>query len=717
MWSLGDTGRGVVVASLDSGVDVNHPDLGPRWRGGTDSWFDPYGQHPTTPLDLTGHGTATMGVMVGGDAGGTTIGMAPGATWIAARIFNDSGSGTATAIHAALQWVLDPDGNPATDDAPDVLNNSWAYGSIGCNLAFQLDLQSIRASGILPVFAAGNFGPGTSTSVSPANYPESLAVGAVDNAGAIDASSSRGPSACGEPSTTYPEVVAPGVAIRTTDLFGLYQTSTGTSLAAPHVAGALALILAAHPGLTADQQAAALEASAVDLGSAGPDDTYGTGRLDVLAAHDWLVANPPPAQAPITSGVSLSPSASDGSTAVALSATVTSTGSTVAAAEYFVDAVGADATGCAISGSYGTASTSLIATIPTSGAVAPCADLAGLAERQPRLLRARQGCDRHLGRTGRGDAPGRSHGPHLQRHHPDPELGPGRDRRRGARRDRRQRSARERPRQRRGRRRVVDRRLRHRRRHGHGLQRPDRDRRPPPRWRPAPTPSASASAMGPATGAPAPSGVRTATLTVTSPLPDAIFSNGFETGAAPWGWTSRSTTRTARLNVTAGAALVGTLGLQAQGNAANYVQYTFGTTAQPATTTYDARFYFRPNGNTGANQDILSAGTTGGTTLFRVRYRWNGGAPQVQLQVGTGTANAAWAGIGNASNVIEVVWQSGTTPPAPRERDPLPDPGRGHRLRGLGAPGLGHERRQRTLEYFDGFASKRSVSPLIGTGS
>ena len=150
---------------------------------GPNSWFDPYGQHPTTPLDLTGHGTATMGVMVGGDAGGTSIGMAPGATWIAARIFNDSGSGTATAIHAALQWVLDPDGNPATDDAPDVLNNSWAYGSLGCNLAFQLDLQALRATGILPVFAAGNFGPGTSTSVSPANYPESLAVGAVDNAG------------------------------------------------------------------------------------------------------------------------------------------------------------------------------------------------------------------------------------------------------------------------------------------------------------------------------------------------------------------------------------------------------------------------------------------------------------------------------------------------------------------------------------------------------
>jgi subtilisin family serine protease len=298
LWSLGDTGQGIVVASLDSGVDAAHPDLAARWRGGTNSWFDPYGQHPTAPVDMTGHGTGTMGVMVGGDAGGAAIGMAPGATWIAAKIFNDAGSGTATAIHAAFQWVLDPDGDPATDDAPDVLNNSWSYGSIGCNLAFQLDLQSIRAAGILPVFAGGNFGPGASSSVSPANYPESFAVGSVDGTGLVDGTSSRGPSACGEASTAYPEVVAPGVAVRTADRYGLYQVATGTSLAAPHAAGALALLLAAHPGLTAEQQAAALAAGAVDLGPIGPDNTYGAGRLDVLAAHEWLVANPPPPPPP-----------------------------------------------------------------------------------------------------------------------------------------------------------------------------------------------------------------------------------------------------------------------------------------------------------------------------------------------------------------------------------------------------------------------------------
>jgi subtilisin family serine protease len=306
MWGLGDTGRGIVVASLDSGVDASHPDLGPRWRGGGNSWFDPYGQHPSTPVDLTGHGTGTMGVIVGGDAGGTTIGMAPGATWIAARIFNDSGTATATAVHAAFQWILDPDGDPATDDAPDVLNDSWAYGSVGCSLEFQLDLQALRASAILPVFAGGNFGPADATSTSPANNPEALAVGAVDATDVVDPLSSRGPSACGEPATTYPELVAPGVAIRSADRYGLYQIETGTSMAAPHVAGALALLLAAHPGLSADEQAAALAAGALDLGPAGPDDAYGAGRLDVLAAHEWLVANPPPPPpAPLTDQVTI----------------------------------------------------------------------------------------------------------------------------------------------------------------------------------------------------------------------------------------------------------------------------------------------------------------------------------------------------------------------------------------------------------------------------
>jgi subtilisin family serine protease len=228
-------------------------------------------------------------VLVGDEAGGTAIGVAPQAQWIAAKIFNDAGGSTATAAHAAFQWMLDPDANPGTADAPQVVNNSWGFTSPGCNLEFQPDVQALRAAGILPVFAAGNSGPNPSTSVSPANYPEAFAVGNTNDSDVIANDSSRGPSACGESQTIYPEIVAPGVSIRTTDLFGLYFNASGTSVAAPHVAGALALLLSAFPNLSVDQQSAALTTTAVDLGPAGPDNTYGAGRLNVLAAYDSLV--------------------------------------------------------------------------------------------------------------------------------------------------------------------------------------------------------------------------------------------------------------------------------------------------------------------------------------------------------------------------------------------------------------------------------------------
>ena len=291
LWDLGFTGQGVVVADLDTGVDVTHPDLAGSYRGGTNSWFDPYGQH-ATPTDFDGHGTATTGVMVAGAASGATIGMAPSAKWIAARVFDDAGRATATAIHRALQWVLDPDNDPATADAPRIVNNSWSYGSVGCNLEFQADVQALRSAGILAVFAAGNAGPTAGSSVSPANYPESIAVGVTNNSDAIDAMSSRGPSACGGRTSAFPDLVAPGVDILTTDLFGSYFPYTGTSLAAPKVSGALALLTSAQPDPTTDL-VGALRNGAVDLGAAGPDDTFGVGRVNVLGSYQWLQANPP----------------------------------------------------------------------------------------------------------------------------------------------------------------------------------------------------------------------------------------------------------------------------------------------------------------------------------------------------------------------------------------------------------------------------------------
>lgn len=290
LWNLGIRGQGVVVASMDTGVDASHPDLAGRWRGGTNSWYDPNGEHPTVPTDVSGHGTWTMGVMVGGDAGGASIGMAPDARWIAVKIFNDHGIATTAGIHLGFQWLLDPDGNPSTADAPNVVNDSWTTSTFTCDLEFQPDLQGLRAAGIVPVFAAGNFGPGASTVPSPANNPEAFSVGAVDNSLALDPGSGRGPSACG--GSVAPDLVAPGVGIHTSDLYGSYATASGTSLAAPHVTGALALLLSAFPNLTADQQEAALAAGATDLGPAGPDNGFGAGELDTLAAYASLASSP-----------------------------------------------------------------------------------------------------------------------------------------------------------------------------------------------------------------------------------------------------------------------------------------------------------------------------------------------------------------------------------------------------------------------------------------
>ena len=169
--------------------------------------------------------------------------------------------------------------------------------------------------------------------------------------------------------------------------------------------------------------------------------------------------------------------------------------------------------------------------------------------------------------------------------------------------------------------------------------------------------------------------------------------------------------------MTAAAALVGAWGLQAQGNNTNYLQYNFGTAANPAAAAYDARFYFNPNANTSAGKDILSAASsnTFGTIRFRVRYRLSAGQGQVQIQVGTANTNTTWTNVTTSgSNVIEVVWQSGTTLELYVNgvlSQTLTAP-----TGSVGAVRLGSVTTtgNTTLMYFDAFASKRTASPLIG---
>src|SRR5574340_96342 len=302
LWSQGDTGSGIVVANMDTGVDPLHPDLAGKWRGGANSWYDPHGEH-ASPYDPDGHGTQPMGLIVGGGIGGTAIGVAPDASWIAAKLYDDAGVANYSDIHLAFQWLLDPDGDPGTVDAPDVVNASWGLtGSAGqCIVEFNDDIAILRAAGTALAFAAGNDGPAPLTSLSPANNPAGFATGAVDSALAIAGFSSRGQSACD--GRLYPDVAAPGVNVNTSDLsFGglpLYRVVSGTSFAAPHTAGVLALLAGAFPQASVAELEAALTGSARDLGVAGPDNSYGYGLADALAAYQRLLdagpANRPPA--------------------------------------------------------------------------------------------------------------------------------------------------------------------------------------------------------------------------------------------------------------------------------------------------------------------------------------------------------------------------------------------------------------------------------------
>ncbi len=326
LWKKGITGHQVVVANMDSGVDINHSELFARWRSGSNSWYDPHCQaapweNPvlflpalncpsntdySIPRDRagnnSGHGTGTMGIMVAGDAGGTALGVAPDALWIAVKIFDEDGLATLTAVHKGFQWLLNPDNDIVTDDAPDIVNNSWVISGSGidsCVLEFQTDLQTLKAADIAVVYAAGNEGDdGTpSTSVSPSNNPEGYAVGAVDMNEQIAGFSSRGPGPLntGCENGFYPELVAPGVSVRTTSkgsiptVVDFYQTVSGTSFAAPHVAGAMALLLQAFPQATVEDMQNAILISARQTSHTddppGPDNNYGYGLLDVEQAY------------------------------------------------------------------------------------------------------------------------------------------------------------------------------------------------------------------------------------------------------------------------------------------------------------------------------------------------------------------------------------------------------------------------------------------------
>jgi len=307
LWARGYDGRGIVVGVMDSGVDINHPALKSKWRGGSNSWFDPY-QNTREPYDpdLSGHGTAVTGVILGEDEGGSAFGVAPGAKWIAAKIFPDEGDAINSKIQESFQWMLDPDGMPDTDDAPNIVNNSWGFENYAgeCVLDipqiinFHREIQILRTAGISVVFSAGN--SGLDGDMSPANYPESLAVGSVDSFNTISHFSAVGPSSCAG-DDLFPDLVAPGESIftATNDPSFPYALYSGTSFSAPHVTGVMALLLNAFPHASPSELETVLKTSALDLGDLGDDNFYGYGLVNALAAYEQL--NVPPVAAQLQS--------------------------------------------------------------------------------------------------------------------------------------------------------------------------------------------------------------------------------------------------------------------------------------------------------------------------------------------------------------------------------------------------------------------------------
>ena len=292
---LGITGRGVVVANMDTGVDWTHPALQSKYRGGDGnheySWFDFTGTYPNAPDDGHDHGTHTMGTIVGDDGSGNQIGMAPGAQWMAVKVYDDSGSTDDVKLHQGFQWLLAPTNlngeNPDPRKAPDVVNNSW--GSVnGADPSFWPDVAAWQAAGIFPVFAAGNDGEMGDGSVdSPGSFPHAVAVGATDAQDVIASFSSRGPSFWDE---TKPEVSAPGVNIRSSVPGGGYEDGwSGTSMSTPHVTGLATLLLEADPTLTPDDLENFIKYTTLDLGESGPDNAYGWGRIDAYDAVRWAV--------------------------------------------------------------------------------------------------------------------------------------------------------------------------------------------------------------------------------------------------------------------------------------------------------------------------------------------------------------------------------------------------------------------------------------------
>jgi subtilisin family serine protease len=299
-WELGATGAGITVSNLDSGVQFDHPALVGTYRGAAAggtfehdyNWFSTRADCGDAPCDDNGHGTHTMGTMVGDDGAGNQVGVAPDAQWIATDGCCES-TGFETLLESGW-WLLAPTDlageHPDVSKRPHVVNNSWGSSAEGAHSDFFTAIdEAWTAAGIFSVWSAGNSSPSAAcdTVSSPGAHPDAYSVGAFASNGVLGAFSRKGE---GEGGGIKPEISAPGVSVRSAWPGNGYNTISGTSMAAPHVAGAVAALWSYDPTLVGqiEQTRRLLAESAHDVddtscgGTAELNNKYGEGRLDLV---------------------------------------------------------------------------------------------------------------------------------------------------------------------------------------------------------------------------------------------------------------------------------------------------------------------------------------------------------------------------------------------------------------------------------------------------
>jgi serine protease AprX len=278
VWEQGVNGKGIIVAVVDTGIDAQHPDLDdlddnpetidPKVVG----WMD-YISSSSSPYDDHGHGTHVSGTISGTGANGVYTGVAPGTQLIGAKVLDAYGSGYFSDCMLAFEWAVSNNARIISFSAGGP--HDWT---------FTTTIDNVVAAGVIPVIAAGNSGPGPYTILCPGDEINSITVGATDTSDTIAYFSSRGPVILDGQTYIKPDVSAPGVDVTSTLPGGIYEDWSGTSMATPHVSGTVALMLENDPSLTPPEVKQILENTAVDLGAAGKDNAYGSGRINAYKA-------------------------------------------------------------------------------------------------------------------------------------------------------------------------------------------------------------------------------------------------------------------------------------------------------------------------------------------------------------------------------------------------------------------------------------------------